>query len=75
MFRSNIRMGEKCDLCVFYNGKVVGARWFELSVSETADLLEISHTTVLEFTQRNHILIVEDLEAETSFLVREVRGE
>lgn len=44
MFRSNIRMGKMCVLCD--GGMVVCARWAALGVSEAADLLGISCTTV-----------------------------
>ena len=39
-------MGKKCDLSDFDRGMIVGARQGGLSISETADLLEFSHTTV-----------------------------
>ena len=48
MFTSNVRMGKKYSLSDFDHGMIVGARWAGLSISETADLLGFSHTTVFE---------------------------
>ena len=45
MFTSTI-MGKKCDLSDFDLEMIAGARQADLSTSETADLLEFSHTTV-----------------------------
>ncbi len=39
-------MGKKGDLSDFERGMVVGARRAGLSISKTADLLELSHTTI-----------------------------
>jgi len=39
-------MRKKCDLSDFEHGMVVGARQADLSISETADLLGFSHTTI-----------------------------
>ena len=39
-------MGKKCDLSDFDHGMIVGARQGGLSISETADLLGFSRTTV-----------------------------
>jgi len=39
-------MGKKGDLSDFERGMVVGARRAGLSISETADLLGLSHTTM-----------------------------
>ncbi len=39
-------MGKKGDLSDFECGMVVGARWADLSISKTADLLGFSHTTI-----------------------------
>ena len=39
-------MGKKGDLSDFERGMVVGARRAGLSISETADLLGFSHTTI-----------------------------
>ena len=39
LFRSNVRMGKKCDLSDFDRGMIVGARQGGLNISETADLL------------------------------------
>ena len=45
-------MGKKCDLSDFDRGMIVGARRGGLSISETADVLGFSHTTVsLEFVE------------------------
>ena len=41
-----IRIGKKGDLSDFECGMVVGARQAGLSISETADLLGFSHTTI-----------------------------
>ncbi|KAG8543241.1 hypothetical protein GDO81_025125 [Engystomops pustulosus] len=39
-------MGKKGDLCAFECGMVIGARRADLSISETADLLGFSRTTI-----------------------------
>ncbi len=39
-------MGKKGDLSDFERGMVVGARWADLSISKTADLLGFSRTTI-----------------------------
>jgi len=39
-------MGKKGDLNGFERGMVVGAKWAGLSISETADLLGFSRTTI-----------------------------
>ncbi len=39
-------MGKKGDLSDFERGIIVGARWAGLSISQTADLLGFSHTTI-----------------------------
>ena len=44
-FRTDVRMGKKCDLRDFDGEMIVGARRGGLSISETADLLEFSCTT------------------------------
>uniref|UniRef100_A0AAR2JRL1 Tc3 transposase DNA binding domain-containing protein n=1 Tax=Pygocentrus nattereri TaxID=42514 RepID=A0AAR2JRL1_PYGNA len=44
--RPSIRTGKKGDLRDFERGVVVGARRAGLSISETADLLGFSHTTI-----------------------------
>ena len=43
-------MGKTCDLSDFEHGMIVGARQGGLSISETADLLGFSRTT-LEFAE------------------------
>ena len=40
-------MGQKGDLSVFQRGDVVGAKRASLSISETADLLEFSHSEMV----------------------------
>ena len=45
MFTSTIRMGKKCALMTLAR-MTAGGRQGGLSISETADLLEFSHTTV-----------------------------
>ena len=44
--RPNVRIGKKCDLSDFGRGMIVSAREGGLSISETADLMGFSHTTV-----------------------------
>ncbi|XP_072912074.1 uncharacterized protein [Hemitrygon akajei] len=46
MFSPNIRMGRNCDLSAFDRGIIVGARRGGLSITETADRLGFSRTTV-----------------------------
>ncbi len=45
-FKPSIRMGKKGDLSDFERGMVVSVRRTGLSISETADLLGFSHTTI-----------------------------
>lgn len=45
-FKQRIRMGKKDDVYDFHRGAVVGARPVGLCISEAADLLEFSHTTI-----------------------------
>ncbi len=45
-FKPSIKMGKKGDLSDFERGTVVGARQAGLSISNTADLLRFSHTTI-----------------------------
>ena len=45
-FKPSIRMGQKGHLSDLERGMVVGARRASLSVSETADLLRFSRTTI-----------------------------
>ena len=51
LFRQNVRIWKKCDLSDFSRGMIVGARQGGLSISETADLLGFSCTTVSEFAE------------------------
>ena len=46
MFAPNIRMGKQSDLSEFECCMIAGARLSDLSISETADHLGYSHTTV-----------------------------
>jgi len=39
-------MGKKCDLSNFERSMVVGARWASLSISQSAQLLGFSRTTI-----------------------------
>jgi len=39
-------MRKKCDLSNFERGMVVGARWASVSISEPAQLLGFSRTTI-----------------------------
>lgn len=49
---SNNRMKNKCDICDFTHGIVVGTRWSGLSISETVDLPGFSYTQdSLEFAR------------------------
>ncbi len=41
-------MGKKGDLSDFEHGMVVGARRARMSISKTADLLGVSHTTIFK---------------------------
>ncbi len=45
-FKPSIRTGKKGDLSDYERGMIVGSRWAGLSISETADLLGFSHTTI-----------------------------
>ncbi len=45
-FKPSIRTGKKGDLSDFERGMVVGVRRAGLSISQTADLLGFSHTTI-----------------------------
>ena len=75
MFRPNVRMGKKCDLSDFDRDMIVGARQGGLSISETADLLGFSHTTVSrvcrEWCEKQKHPVPE---GRNMFLMREVRG-
>jgi len=42
----NVRMRKKGDLSNLDRGMVVGARWASLSISQSAQLLGFSHTTI-----------------------------
>ena len=45
-FKPWIRIRKKGDLSDFKRGMVVGSRWAGVSISETADLLGFSSTTI-----------------------------
>ena len=51
-FKPSIRMGKKADLGDFECGMVVGARRAGLSISETADLLGFSCTTIQRMVRK-----------------------
>ena len=80
-FRPNVRMGKKCDLSDFDRGMIVAARQGGLSISETADLLGFSHTTVSRVCrewckkkQKRHP-VSSSSAGRNVLLMREVRGE
>ena len=50
-FRPNVKIGKKYDLSDFDRGMIVGAREGGLSISEIADLLGFSRTTVSRVTE------------------------
>ncbi len=50
-FKPSVRTGKKGDLSDFERGMVVGVRRTGLSISQTADLLGFSHTTISRFTE------------------------
>ena len=59
LFRPNIRMWQECDQSDFDHGMIVGSRQGDLNISEMADLLGFSYTTVSrvcrEFKKQNNI--------------------
>ena len=72
-------MGKKGDLSDFERGLVVGARRAGLSISETADLLGFSRTTISRVTEngpkmRQYPVSGTSL-GENALLMPEVRGE
>ena len=72
-------MGKKGDLSDFERGMVVGARRAGLSISETADLLGFSRTTISRVTEngpkkRKYPVSGTSL-GENALLMPEVRGE
>ncbi len=73
MFTLNIRLGMICD---FDCGMIVGARQAGLSVSETADLLGFSQTTVSRVYSKIKKHPASSGSADgNALLMREVRGE
>ena len=72
-------MGKKGDLRDFERGLVVGARRAGLSISETADLLGFSRTTISRVTEngpkKRKYPVSGTLLGENALLVPEVRGE
>lgn len=74
IIRANIRMGRKCDPGDFDHGMVVGG----LSISQTADLLGFSCTTVSsvqrEGCEKEHPVSGSSV-GENTLIMREVRGE
>lgn len=66
-FKQNIRMRRKGDLSDFEHGTAVGARRAGLSISESADLLGFSHTTISR--------VYDNSRGENALLMPDVRGE
>ncbi len=72
-------MGKKGDLSDFERGMVVGARRAGLSISETADLLGFSHTTISRVTEngpkKRKYTVSSSCVNENALLMSEVRRE
>ncbi len=78
-FKPSIRKGEKGDLSDFESGMVVGARRAGLSISETADLLGLSRTTISrvywEWSEKEKISSEASCVEENALLMSEEKGQ
>jgi len=68
-------MGKKGDFSDFERGLVVGERRVGLSISETADLLGFSHTTISTEDSPKKYPLSGSSKGEKALLMPEVRGE
>ncbi len=78
-FKPSVRTGKKGDLSDSERGMVVGARRTGLSISQTADLLGFSHTTISrvyrERSEKRKYPVSSSCVDENALLMSEVRGE